>query len=111
MDKQGNSTVTRAFKPRAWEVKVEGRVSLFFTNESLAEKYFSIQKRDYPDLERQLIPLWTGNELLTDAEQQHLKDALTMYHRVATNDTYDNRVLGPLNNRYSSITKKLLTIT
>jgi len=103
--------VTKDFKPRAWEVSVEGRVPLFFTNESNAEKYFSIQKKEYPNLQSQLIPLWTGSELLTSAEQQHLKDALAIYRNLMHRDTEDNRILRPLNCRHTSISKKLIAIT
>ena len=103
--------VTRDFKPRAWEVRVEGRVSIFFTNENNAEKYFSVQKKEYPNLQKQLIPLWTGSELLTSAEQQHLKDALAIYRNLMHRDTEDNRILGPLNCRHTNISKKLIAIT
>lgn len=103
--------VTRDFKPRAWEVSVEGRVPLFFTNESNAEKYFSIQKEEYPNLQSQLTPLWSGSELLTSAEQQHLKDSLALYHNMIHSDTEDNRILIPLNCRHTSISKKLIAIT
>ena len=103
--------VTRDFKPRAWEVSVEGRVPLFFTNESNAEKYFSVQKKEYPNLQSRLIPLWTGNELLTSAEQQHLKNALALYRNMVHRDTEDNRILRPLNCCHTSISKKLIAIT